>query len=34
VPLGEPVLMWNVSPEKISSTTKKSVAARTVDPTF
>jgi hypothetical protein len=34
VPLGEPALMWNVDPSKISSTTKQSVAARKTDPTF
>lgn len=34
VPLGEPVLMWNVDPSKISSTTKRSVATRQTDPTF
>jgi hypothetical protein len=34
VPLGEPALMWNVDPKKISTETKKSVAARAVDPTF
>lgn len=34
VPIGEPVLMWNVDPQKISTKTKQSVAARKVDPTF
>lgn len=34
VPLGEPALMWNVDPQNISTETKKSVAARAVDPTF
>lgn len=34
VPMGKPVLMWNVDPKKISSTTRESVAARKMDPTF
>lgn len=34
VPLGQPELMWNVDPEKISTTTKKSVATREAQPTF
>jgi hypothetical protein len=34
VPIGEPVLMWNVEPEKISAKTKQSVAARRMDPMF
>jgi hypothetical protein len=34
VPLGEPALMWNVDPEKISQATKNSVAAREVSPTY
>jgi len=34
VPIGEPALMWNVDPSKISTTTKKSVATRQTDPTF
>jgi hypothetical protein len=34
VPMGEPVLMWNVDPHKISTKTKQSVAARKADPVF
>lgn len=34
VPLGDPVLMWNVDPDKISSATKQSSIARKADPTF
>lgn len=34
VPMGAPVLMWNVAPSKISTATKKSVASRKVDPAF
>jgi len=34
VPMGEPVLMWNVDPKKISAKTKQSVAARKEDPMF
>lgn len=34
VPMGEPVLMWNVEPNKISAKTKQSVAARKLDPMF
>ncbi len=34
VPLGEPTLMWSVDPDKINSATKKSAAARKVDPTY
>ena len=34
VPVGEPVLMWNVEPNKISTKTKQSVAARKLDPMF
>ncbi len=34
VPLGSPSLMWNVNPEKINATTKKSVAERTTNPSF
>ena len=34
VPLGEPTLMWNVDVAKISPATKKSAAAREVDPTY
>jgi len=34
VPLGEPALMWNVDPSKISQQTQKSVAVREVNPTY
>jgi hypothetical protein len=34
VPLGEPALMWNVDPKKVSQATKQSVAAREINPTF
>jgi hypothetical protein len=34
VPLGEPALMWNLDPTKLSESTKKSVSAREVSPTF
>jgi hypothetical protein len=34
VPLGEPALMWNVDPKKVNQTTKRSVAAREINPTF
>lgn len=34
VPMGEPALMWNVDPKKVSQITKKSVAAREINPTF
>ncbi len=34
VPIGEPALMWNVDVNKISAGTKKSAAARAVDPTY
>jgi Protein of unknown function (DUF1264) len=34
VPLGKPVLMWNVEPGKVSSKTKSAVASRKLDPNF
>lgn len=34
IPLGEPALMWNVDPGKISRSTRQSVAIRKVDPAF
>jgi hypothetical protein len=34
VPLGAPVLMWNVDPAKISTATKESVAVRKTNPSF
>lgn len=34
VPLGEPALMWNLDPNKISESTKKSVGVREINPTF
>ncbi len=34
VPLGEPALMWNVDPSKISSATKRSIVERSTNPTF